>query len=381
MQRRAVQSNQQGFVSIIVAMVLIAIITLVTLGFAYLARQNQRNAMNRQLSSQAFYAAESGVNDAVRNLASLSSTNDCANTSQVGNGVINESTKVQYTCVLVNTQPTSLIYDSVSDKASTVAHITTSVPVANIKVSWSDPGGSQVFAPNSTASSFPLPNQPTFSSSVCPAGCDIATASFPNNIGILRTTIIPSSAATSTDSLLNGSQTIFMYPAAHTASSSGTSVAFRSGGALTTEGIFASGRCFSTNTPRSCNVIVTGINSSDFYIRMRSLYKPVSVTIQAYQNSDNSGLLPISGAQVMIDSTGKAQDVVRRIQVRVPLNPGYYFPEYAIETGNTICKRMSVFPGGAQVISPPGSLGSNNDGDLDEKACQIPGQAQPTFPY
>lgn len=371
--------RQEGFVSIIVAMVLIAIISLVTLGFAYLAQQNQRNSLNRQLSTQAFYAAESGVNDAVKNLTTIGDVTSCNDTNRVGTGTINSTTNIQYTCVLINTSPDSLVYDSISDKESTVVHITTTTPVANIKFSWSDPAGSTSFAPTAAGTTFPLPNQPTYSSNVCPAGCDITTAKFPNNIGILRTTIIPTSAATTSDNLLNNAQNIFMYPAASTTSNTGTNFAFRSGGALTSEGNFASGRCFATNTPLACNVLVTGLNSSDFYIRMKALYKPVRVYILAVDASNAP--VKLQGAQAVVDATGRAQDVVRRIQVRVPLSPGYYFPEFGIESGNTICKRLTAYPGGASVISPPGSLGSYNDGDKDEKACQIPGQAQPVFPY
>lgn len=370
--------RQEGFVSIIIAMVLIAIISLVTLGFAYLAQQNQRNALNRQLSTQAFYAAESGVNDAVKNLSTIGDVTSCDDTSRVGTGTINATNNVQYTCVLINTSPDNLVYDSISDKESTVVRITTSTPVANIKFSWGDPAGPTMYAPTGTATTFPLPNQPTYGGT-CGTGCDAFTANYPNTIGILRTTIIPTSAATSSDNLLNGAQNIFMYPASATTGNTGGNFAFRSGGALSTEGNFASGRCFSTNIPLACNVLVTGLNSSDFYIRMKAMYKPVKVYILAVDAANAP--VKLQGAQAIVDATGRAQDVVRRIQVRVPLSPGYYFPEFGIESGNTICKRLSVFPGGTSVVAPTASLNGYNDSDKDEKACQIPGDAQPTFPY
>lgn len=381
--RKKLTARNQGFVSMIVALILIVVISLITLGFAFLVRQNQRNNLNRELSTQAFYAAESAVNDATRNLSTIGDVTSCSDVTRVGTPVLNSTNDIRYTCVLINTQPDSLVYDSISDKDSTVIHITTTTPVANLKFSWADPNGSTAFAANaatSTTPPFPLPMQPTYSGAVaCGVGCDSAIAAFPNNIGILRTTIIPSSAATSTDSLLNGSQTIYMYPNAATSANTGTSTAFRASGALATEGTIVSGSCFTSNTPRACNASITGINSSDFYVRMKAIYKPVQVYVSATDSGGN--VLKLQGAQAVVDATGRAKDVVRRIQVRVPLTPSYYFPEFGIETGNTICKRMSIFPGGAQVISPPAGLGSYNDGDKDEKACQLPGQAQPNFPY
>jgi hypothetical protein len=57
--------REGGFVSIIVCMIIMTILSLITIGFAQIMAREQRQALDRQLSSQAFYAAESGVNDAL----------------------------------------------------------------------------------------------------------------------------------------------------------------------------------------------------------------------------------------------------------------------------------------------------------------------------
>ena len=64
------QPDQRGFAAIVVALVLILVLSLLTIGFAELMRHEQRSALDKQLSSQAYYAAESGVNDAVSAAAS-----------------------------------------------------------------------------------------------------------------------------------------------------------------------------------------------------------------------------------------------------------------------------------------------------------------------
>ena len=56
--------RERGVVSIMVSIVLMAVMTLIVLGFSEIARRDQRQTLDRQLSNQAFYAAEIGVNDA-----------------------------------------------------------------------------------------------------------------------------------------------------------------------------------------------------------------------------------------------------------------------------------------------------------------------------
>jgi hypothetical protein len=52
-------------------------------------------------------------------------------------------------------------------------------------------------------------------------------------------------------------------------------------------------------------------------------------------------VLNLKGAQTLVDSTGKAQDVLRRIQVRIPTNNGYDIPD---GTHADICKQYDLEP-------------------------------------
>ncbi|MBP7834832.1 hypothetical protein KA025_01965 [Candidatus Saccharibacteria bacterium] len=67
--------NQSGATAIMFAMFFIIVISLLTIGFATLVRKDQRAALDKTLSSQAEYAAESGVN-AVRDYIEKSPTVD-----------------------------------------------------------------------------------------------------------------------------------------------------------------------------------------------------------------------------------------------------------------------------------------------------------------
>lgn len=377
----SLQRNQRGFVSIIVAMILIVLVSLIAIGFAFLASQNQRDNLNRQLSTQAFYAAESGVNDAIENLSTLGNLTSCNQTSGVGKQDLGNG--VAYTCVLINNQPDDLTYDSISTDESTLVRVQANGTVANLQIGWQDSANASGFA--GIAGGFKLPTQATIdgtSIGTPAAGYVSTTARFPSYIGMLRTTIIPANAVTSADNLLNRSQNIFLYPKGSASASQSGTVPFRSVGNMAADGVFGDGMCHANSTPRRCNVRITGIGLNDFYVRLKAIYKPVAVTITATDSGGNR--LQLSGAQAVIDATGRAQDVVRRIQVRVPLSSSYYFPEYAIESADTICKRYAVWPGGAEVLSPlatlyNGGADAANDRLKDETVCQLPNQSKPNF--
>ena len=61
--------NEEGFASIVIALILIIVLSLLTIGFAQLARREQQTALSKQLANQAQYAAESGINDAYYDLS------------------------------------------------------------------------------------------------------------------------------------------------------------------------------------------------------------------------------------------------------------------------------------------------------------------------
>src|ERR1035437_8641163 len=57
-------NNELGAASIIVTMITMIIISLIVIGFATISRRIQQQSVNTQLSTQAFYAGESGGEDA-----------------------------------------------------------------------------------------------------------------------------------------------------------------------------------------------------------------------------------------------------------------------------------------------------------------------------
>src|SRR4029079_15615056 len=57
------RTSESGIVAILVVIVFSALLAVISIGFSHLMNREARQALDRQLSLQAYYCAESGVND------------------------------------------------------------------------------------------------------------------------------------------------------------------------------------------------------------------------------------------------------------------------------------------------------------------------------
>lgn len=347
---KSLKTDQRGMVSILVTMVIMLIISLIVIGFATLSRREQRQSLDRQLSTQAFYAAESGINDAVEALRADPSLEKTSCGGQIsasaGDGVLDAAAGVAYTCVLIDPSPTSLEYASIeTDQATVIPLQPLSGALEQVRISWQDKTGLTDFggclAPSAGKYVFP------------------AAASWPTSCsaGVLRIDLVPRDASLSRAGLMSRTLTAFLYPRAGSAAGSNYTYTIGS----PDKGAIIPVNCNSGATPRTCNLTIqlsgtSGVSS--YYLRARSIYRASSVNITGYIAGNQ--VVEMINAQAVVDSTGKANDVLRRIAVRVPLtNLGSNVPGFAIQTGDSLCKRFSIAPN----ISP-----SSDSGD---PACQI----------
>ena len=108
--------KDSGLVSIVVAALLMVIVALITIGFARIMQREQRQALDRQLSRQALYAAESGVNDVLRAIDNGTtgytgdSKTDCDVSALTS---IDPSDNIAYTCALFDKSPGELQFNVV----------------------------------------------------------------------------------------------------------------------------------------------------------------------------------------------------------------------------------------------------------------------------
>ena len=115
------------------------------------------------------------------------------------------------------------------------------------------------------------------------------------------------------------------------------------------------GNCKNPNAPSYCNTqVVLPNTNTTYFVVLQAIYLPVDVTVTACASATSScsasNQLDIADAQVLIDSTGKAQDVLRRVQVHFPLSNSYNEP-IGTSGMSSICKQLAVSPNGSSSSS------------------------------
>lgn len=355
-------NNQQGFAAIVIAMVLILVLSLITVGFATLMRKETRSALDKQLSQQADYAAESGLNAAAKAVSAgyIGEKTDCApftNTQANDNtsggttsaskaaakdyltnnvvGVAGES-NVSFPCLLVDPTPDSAEFSSVDTEQPTVVELTAkgeTQAINKIVIKWQDANGGASFAGQNDAT---FPKDWPFT-------------------GILRVDLTAiRSGSIDRQRLADNTFSAFLYPngdpspPADPAEYAFSSSSGQAGGSI------LNGHCNAkadSNDPRNCAVAITGLNERTYFLTMRSIYKNTKVSITAFGNSDPSQplvQLEIKNAQVKVDATGKAEDILKRLSARIPVRNGYDRPAFSLQAAGSICKQLTVRPSDAQ---------------------------------
>jgi hypothetical protein len=125
--------------------------------------------------------------------------------------------------------------------------------------------------------------------------------------------------------------TMFFMPTTTGTSSTDTAIFSPPGGS-----IYAANCSSST-----CTGNINNLGSTAYYMRVTALYvknAPLVIT--------NSSSQPFLNAQAIIDATGQAQDVLRRVVVAVDLTDAnaYTIPSGALITENSVCKQFGVAP-------------------------------------
>jgi hypothetical protein len=351
--------NQSGFASLVIGIILVLVLGLLTVGYAQLVRSEQRSALDKQLSSQAYYAAESGVNDAMKALPTLTANKtSCGDTtpSQTSDfpmSVTSDGT-VSYTCLLINLTPPSLVFDGLSSTETTSRVFSfDGGTLSALTISWSCDASSTTCTNNDRNDvGIGAANKlPPASNTNGPGGTCDSTTAWCNYNDVVQFTLTPLNGY-DRQSLTNNEFSALLYPN-QGFSPLGNSY-YANSTSPTAQGNIYDGRCTSTG----CSVTITGVPSASQYaLSLRGLYGTGSdVTISA--TGVGGGALDFSGGQAIIDATGKAQDVLKRIQVRVPegtncfggAGGGSCGPAAAIQAGN-ICKDLLISndPGVTQV--------------------------------
>ena len=328
---KAKSHNQKGIVSFMVTIIMMLVISLIVIGFTQVANRARRDALDRQLSAQAFYAAESGVNSAVKTMETAMISGDIKKQdSCVGADYTPPTlngTDVMVTCMLVN-PVTNKITSSAAQNISTIVNV----------IGTHDDGQGHENPDELTFSWSPATPSPVI------AGCNTAfgSAAFPTTgggcqWGVLRIDLFRYNNGAfpnmNADDFAGKTMTVYAKPT--TSGSSTVNVDFLSN-TVVASASYSAGK-FSTTLN-----ITNGAGNQNYYVRMSMLYRD-SPTVEITGKNPSGGILYFKNAQATIDVTAKAQDVLRRVRVKYPLGIGKDVAAipYAVASGETICKKLT----------------------------------------
>ncbi|HEX7633090.1 MAG TPA: pilus assembly PilX N-terminal domain-containing protein [Candidatus Saccharimonadales bacterium] len=373
--RQKVQGNERGFASLVVALVMILILSLLTVGFARLARREQQSSLDKQLATQAYYAAETGINDIVKAIPTINTYNQahpndidpnvCLTTTQLTalglNSTIDPVPDISYTCALVDLTPSSIVYNGLGARSVRQTAFATNGQLSSLTVSW----GTHASTPK-TAFKPNIPDSAAFT----------PDADWGNNTpAVLQVSITPLDDVTR-DALIDKTFTAYLYPSS--ASPAG-SLAYATSGDASNAPIF-SGHCSALDVNGRpvhypCNATISGIenngaNGQYYMVRVMAYYDKDGTDISVNNLKDAGGTqLNTVDGQAQIDVTGKAKNVLKRIQVRSPLHPdnAALLPSYAIDSQGT-CKRTATTP---QTAYDGGSTIPDTDAFPGNDVCDL----------
>src|SRR5581483_3906128 len=272
--KQRMQTNQKGLASIIVVSVLVVVISLISIGFSRLMNRELSRSVEDQKAQAAFYAAESGINEVIKNLKKGFNQNLTNCNNQLRNK-LNSSTglsgdkNTEYTCVLLNNNPNSLGYD-LGDNQTKVIKISTSAPLTSLMIDWrSNPSGKSSIPASGTS----LYDEKTWSAA--------------NYIPMLKAVLYPLPDNGSLANAQANSRTYFLYPGG---GSSSTTTDYNSKRDFLQKVNCASPNLSSLSYPSPtsghCAIVIQNLpNQSDAgafsYLALTPIYEPAHVEIRA----------------------------------------------------------------------------------------------------
>jgi len=354
------RKKEQGFVAIFSVLIIMALLSLVVIGFSKATRTAQREALDEQLNNQAFYAAESGVNDArafIKANPGAFEKNDC---QTGGGGVfggyntgIDEDLQTGYSCVLVTGNVTELNYEvaTVGKGSPKIAPI---IPgnnenVASLTVSWKALVDTYRVGGRSTM----LDDYPNVLPSAPAWGDD--------KVGMVRIDIVPTNALDSA-SMAEKSYTVFLYPVRDNSGKGTKNININRG--YDGQGRLALIKCETDNKTCNATISLNGSDSNSYMMRIQAIYNEANVTVKNLTTSSGASGQVFKNAQALVDVTGRANYVYKRIQVRLPLEGNGRVPDFALFSADTLCKRLKTATGSLIVDS-------NGVAPRDSDACAL----------
>lgn len=361
------RSRQSGVVSIFAVIFAALMLSILTLSFIRLMVVDRKQASDNDLSQSAYDAALAGVEDAKRVFRATQQGNttaidalhnhydkcDMIQRSGVAGvagepEVIVKSSNVTgakfdqaYTCVKVINETSDLLYKVDKDK-SKVIPLWTKNTFNRIVLEWykrddeSNPAQADATSP---VSGDALPVESNWGANTPP---------------LMRTQFInPGSVINSLDKLDSTGFTLFLRPNVVTT----PPLSYPEINAINSFPRATGGQEYDNHQQNvtctrafnssgySCKAIIkvgdiTAADSRNTYLRLNMLYKSGSVRISLLNSVGDT--VKFDGVQPVVDSTGRAANLFRRVEARLEMGSSFNYPDNAVELDNSLCKDFSV---------------------------------------
>lgn len=367
-------NRQSGAVSLFIVIFTALLLTIVTISFVQLMLSDQRQATNTDLSQSAYDSAQAGVEDAKRLLllnqaceagappvgVSCSAVKDaitsnaCDTLARGGIVTTNERSETiiqqnaqdnaldqAYTCVKIATSTDDYL-GSLQVDQSMVVPLRGESSFSKIELSW--------FSRDDLSGANPTVEFPTTGSDVSlPQVGSSWKSNFP---ALLRMQLIQVGSSFKLDDFndsrsgKSNANTLFLYPSRV--------------GLSTKDLITADTRYDSGNAPQliscrdnlaaggyACTVTITTPEPIDgdaasrtAFLRLSAIYNATHFSIKLLDVSNAA--VKFSNVQPQVDSTGRANDLFRRVVARVELKSNFNYPDAEIDLTGNLCKNFSV---------------------------------------
>lgn len=345
--RQTRKLNQQGAVSIITVVIFATIVTIIASIYARASVDQQRQAVAYDFGTRAYFAAESGVQDAIRGINNGSASTKTANSCLPlvdGTAPLNKARELGngkgYTCQLISVTPKSIEGTVIPTQQTAQIQIQppAGTPTGNftLVINWSANDGTHSYVGRPDAAQ------------LFPSLSDWTNNKF---YPVLRTAVIDHGASFTRNTI---AQHVYLSnPVAGNSTVPVPSFA-PSSYSQSEEEIIQNAHC-QTSGSFACQQKITlsnfNFDTNKVYVRISSIYASTKFSLSLESNGTP---LPLSNAQASIDVTGYSGNVYRRVRQSVPIGSGYIQDpslDAALAGGDGICKHFAVTTDATQFAS------------------------------
>ena len=306
--KNTTKNNQQGMASIMFAMFLVLGISLLAIGFATLVRNDQRQAIDKTLSNQAQYAAESAINRVQSAVKSgLTSENTNCNGIVSGTDYTPSFTSgITVTCLTWDLSLDYIKHNALDNNPwSTPVNAETSA-INSIKITWQPGDGNSNYGRMvgaQTSLNLNGTDMPTIRVVMANAS-DIPNA----KVAYLS----PTDQSTTLDLLYS-----------------------------TVSGAIGNASC--NMGTKTCEIIIktSSLLGQNNFLSVSSLNGSSNVQIQAFSDANANNPVDITGSQAKITANAKSQDVSKRLVAYVSLPTSTWQPGF-VASADALCKNYKL---------------------------------------